>query len=299
MHGEKVKALRSDNGREYTSNAFNKLLKECGIQHQLSCPRTPQQNGVAERINRTIVEAARSMLHGRGVGKEFWAEAIATAVYVRNRCTSKVLPSRTPMELWSGEKPNVEHLRVFGCKAFVHIPREKRGKMDAKASECIFGGYADSTKGYRLWDKDAKRLVVSRDVVFYEEDDAPSTQQQELVKEDAAAEEVVGAHKEETPDVEEPSLTSTTSSNAAEPTQESECTNINMHERRYTQRERKAPKPDGYWYDEEEAAKQHKMAPHESHMAYAIMGVLMDGEPRTLEEALSRPDQAQWRKAAE
>ena len=135
--------------------------------------------------------------------------------------------------------------------------------------------------------------------MFYEEDDAPSTQQQELVKEDAAVEEVVGAHKEETRDVEEPSPTSTTSSNAAEPTQESEHTDINTHERRYPQRERKAPKPDGYWYEEEEAAKQQKMAPHESNMAYAMMGVLMDGEPRTLEEALSRPDQVEWRKAAE
>eukprot|EP00171_Calliarthron_tuberculosum_P001057 IDg1057t1 len=110
----KLKALRSDNGGEYLSNEFKTYLITNGIKHQLTVAYTPQQNGVAERMNRTLLNLARSMLHHKGIDKKFWAEAISTAVYIRNRVTSRALPSNTtPHHIWHNSVPNVSHLRVF------------------------------------------------------------------------------------------------------------------------------------------------------------------------------------------
>ena len=167
--GRFVKTLRTDNGGEYISGAFKAYLKENGIVHQLTAPYSPQQNGVAERANRTLVEAARCMLLARNISKTFWAEAIATATYVKNRCPTKELKV-TPHEVWTGRKPQVEHLRVFGCKAYAHVPKEKRDKLDAKSRECLFLGYPLGSKAYRLYDVEDKRIIISRDVVF---DEAP------------------------------------------------------------------------------------------------------------------------------
>jgi hypothetical protein len=120
--GMKIKTLRSDNGGEFVSKKFDNFLDECGIQRQTSAPYTPQQNGVAERANRTIMECARSMIRAQGLDLEFWAEAVNMVVYIKNRCPTKALESKTPQEAWTSRKPDVSHLRVFSCKAFAHIP---------------------------------------------------------------------------------------------------------------------------------------------------------------------------------
>jgi transposase InsO family protein len=101
--------LRTDRGGEYTSNYFQSYLKNQGIQHQLTAPYSPQQNGVAERFNRTIIEMAKSMMHNANLPYTFWAEAIYTATYIRNRCISKTFDNKsiTPEELWTGHKPSV------------------------------------------------------------------------------------------------------------------------------------------------------------------------------------------------
>ena len=83
---------------------------------------------------------------------KFWAEAVSTAVYERNRCPTKAVEGMTPYEAWHGEKPKVEHLRVFGCAVYAHIPKDERGKFDSKARKCILLGYGQKTKGYRLFD---------------------------------------------------------------------------------------------------------------------------------------------------
>ena len=165
----KIKVLRSDNGGEYMSNAFLAFLKAHGIEKQTSTPYTPQQNGVAERANRTIVEMARSMIHAQHMKLEFWAEAVVNAVYVRNRCPTRALPSITPEEAWSGKKPCISHLRVFGCIAYAMVGDEKRGKLDAKGTKCLFLGYCVGTKAYRLMDVETKKIIKSRDVVFIED----------------------------------------------------------------------------------------------------------------------------------
>ncbi|CAL8132132.1 unnamed protein product [Prunus armeniaca] len=166
--GFNVKCLRSDRGGEFTSSEFNKLCEVEGIQRQLSMAYTPQQNGVVERKNRTVVEMAKAMLHEKGLPYYLWAEAVHTAVYLLNRCPTKALGDKTPFEAYSGRKPGLAHLKIFGCLCYVHIPSEVRQKLDAKSTKSIFVGYAICEKGYRVYDPATKKILLSRDVVFDE-----------------------------------------------------------------------------------------------------------------------------------
>ena len=122
--GHKIKALQSDNGREF--------LKAAGIKRCLTVPHTPQQNGVAERINRTLIESALCLLIESGLPSSFWAEAMATANHVRNRCVTKSLPKGTPYEVWFGKRPNVSHLHVFGEKVYILNKDPTKGKFGQK-----------------------------------------------------------------------------------------------------------------------------------------------------------------------
>jgi len=144
--GRKLKKLRTDRGGEFLSGEFTTFCKERGIKRQLTNPHTPQQNGVAERKNRTIMEMARSMLNGKSLPNSFWAEAVNTAVYILNRCTTKAVDGRTPQEAYSGKKPSVAHLKVFGSECFMHIPDEERTKLQPKSRKCIFLGYDMESK---------------------------------------------------------------------------------------------------------------------------------------------------------
>ena len=114
----KLKTLHTDNGGEDTSNEFNEFPKREGIKYECSVPKTPEQNGVAERLNRTLIETVRAMLSSSRLPRKFWAEALSTAVYLKNRSYTKAVLDMTPHEAWSGSKPNVKHLRVFGCIAY-------------------------------------------------------------------------------------------------------------------------------------------------------------------------------------
>ena len=117
------------------------------------------------------------MLSGAGLGQEFWAEAVSTTCYLVNRSPSSALDDTTPHEVWFGKKPSLQHLRVFGCDAYVHVPKENRSKLDKKenrskmdknAEKCIFIGYKDGVKGYKLWNPETKKTVYSWDAVFRE-----------------------------------------------------------------------------------------------------------------------------------
>lgn len=105
---------------ENTTPYFLDFLKENGIRHQMTTRYTPQQNGVAERLNRTIIEKARSMLRSKHLDNSFWADAVACACYLMNRTSTKGLSNMTPQEAWTGFKPTVSHLRVFGCGLFTY-----------------------------------------------------------------------------------------------------------------------------------------------------------------------------------
>lgn len=165
---KKIKVLRSDNGKEYSNKVFSDFLAASGIKHQTSTPYTPEQNGLAERMNRTLVEHAKCMLFEAKLHKQFWAEAVTTAAYLINRSPSRVLAEVTPYEKWTGNKPNISNLKIFGSKAMVHIPKQSRLKWDRKSRELIFVGYCNNTKGYRLYDPINKKIVISRDVIFIE-----------------------------------------------------------------------------------------------------------------------------------
>ncbi|CAL8078779.1 unnamed protein product [Prunus armeniaca] len=164
----KVKCVRSDRGGEFTSSEFNKPCEDGGIQRQLTMADTHQQNGVVERKNRTVVEMAKAMLHEKGLPYYLWAEAVHTAVYILNRCPTKALRDKTPFEAYSTRKLGVAHLKVFGSVCFVHKPEESRQKLDAKSTRGVFVGYATCEKGYRVFDPATRKLILSRDIVFYE-----------------------------------------------------------------------------------------------------------------------------------
>ena len=112
---------------------------------------------------------ARSMLKSKKLPKEFWAEAVACAVYLSNRSPTRSVWGKTPQEAWSGRKPGISHLRVFGSIAHVHVPDERRTKLDDKSESFIFIGYDANSKGYKLYNPHNKKIVISRDVVFDEE----------------------------------------------------------------------------------------------------------------------------------
>lgn len=166
--GKKLKVLRSDNGTEFVNNAFDDYLKNNGILRQLTVPYTPQQNGVAERFNRTLIEMARCMLVGSNLGEHLWAEAVNTAAYLRNRAPTRALDGVTPFESFYGNKPNVAHLKIFGSLA-IALDKRQKGKFRPKGKEYLMVGYSDTSKAYRLYEKRTQQLIVSRDVYFVEQ----------------------------------------------------------------------------------------------------------------------------------
>ncbi len=150
---EPIMKLRTDNGGEYLSKEFQAYLASNGIEHQLTVPHSPQQNGVAERLNRTLVESARAMLSHSNLPNRFWAEAVSTAAYLRNRTTTSANEEQlTPYEKWHGHKPDISNLKVFGCAAYSHVSNAQRRKLDKKARRMCFVGYSKNPKGYRLID---------------------------------------------------------------------------------------------------------------------------------------------------
>ena len=120
-------------------------------------------------MNRVLMEKVRVMLIQSKLPHRFWAEALNTAVHVHNLSPSRLLGDKTPREMFTGKKPNVAYLRSFGCTAYAHVPKEQRKKLDPKSKKCIFMGYGQSTKGYRLYDIEKKGIILSRDVVFVEQ----------------------------------------------------------------------------------------------------------------------------------
>ena len=164
--GRKLKALRTDNGGEYISKEFETYLKQNGIRHERTVPKTREQNGVAERMNRTIVETARCMLAEAKLPRKFWAEAVSTAVYLRNRSSTTAVSGMTPFEALTGDKLCVDILRLFGCLAYVHVPKDERRKFDSKSKRCIIPN--QKTKAYQLYEKIRGRIIYSRDVIFDE-----------------------------------------------------------------------------------------------------------------------------------
>ena len=169
FHGKTVKILRSDTGGEFMSTEFKVYLREKGIKRERTTAGTSEQNGVVERAQRTLQGATRTMLGGAKLSYGFWGEAVNTAAYLKNRTITKALPlSKTPYEVFYGTKPDVSHLRVFGCTAYACVDRQH--KLANTAVKTRMMGYASEQKAYRLWDPVGRKVIISRDVRFDEAD---------------------------------------------------------------------------------------------------------------------------------
>lgn len=164
----KLKAFRSDNGGEYVSKQLQKWAAEKGIQWEFTVPYNPHQNGVAERANRTILEKTRTMLLAANLKKSLWPLAYLWAIQLKNQSPSFALPEVTPTQALHGRIPDLRHLRVFGCVAYVHIPQEKRvksAKLEPRSRKCQMVGY-DGSGIYRACDR--SKIIRTKDVIFDE-----------------------------------------------------------------------------------------------------------------------------------
>ncbi|RVW54669.1 Copia protein [Vitis vinifera] len=170
----KIQVLKSDNAKEYFTSSLSTYLQNHGIIHISSCVDTPQQNGVAERKNRHLLEVARCLMFSSNVPNYFWGEAILTATYLINRMPSRVLTFQSPRQLFLKQFPHTHAassdlpLKVFGCTAFVHVYPQNRSKFAPRANKCIFLGYSPTQKGYKCYSPTNKRFYTTMDVSFFE-----------------------------------------------------------------------------------------------------------------------------------
>ena len=168
----KIKILRSDNGGEFTNRRFQAYFPQHGLLHETSCSQTPQQNGVAERKNRHILETSRAVLLGTHVPSCLWGDAVATVVYLINHMPAKILHFKTPLQILSTHisLPSLLMLspRIFGCVAFVHLHKNQRTKLDPCAIQCLFLGYGLHKKGFMCYDPNTHRTYIIMDVTFLE-----------------------------------------------------------------------------------------------------------------------------------
>lgn len=165
---KKIKVLRTDRSVEFCSKQFSEYCEETGIGRNYTAPYTPQQNGVVERRNRTVVAMARSFLKEKGMPSNLWGEAIRHSVYVLNRLPTRSLSGTTPYKAWTGRKPDLSHLRIFGCLAHMKVPSAHVIKLDDRRKKVIYLGKELGTKACRLYDPTTGRIQVSSDVIFEE-----------------------------------------------------------------------------------------------------------------------------------
>ena len=161
--------LRTDRGGKFTSHEFNTFCDKNGIKRHLTAPYTPQQNGVVERRNRTLMEMTMSVLKHMNIPNELWGEAVRHSTYLINRVATRSLEGKTPYEMLRLAKPNLSHIKVFGCICFARTETPGRKKLDDRTIKLVHLETEPGSKAYRLLDPITKRIVVSRDVHFTED----------------------------------------------------------------------------------------------------------------------------------
>lgn len=164
--GKRIKCIQSDNGLEYVNREFDEFLQEQGITRRLTVPHNPQQNGVAERRNRTLMETARCLLAQSELSPSFWAEAVNAANFIRNRCPTSKLKGKTPYEAWIGKPPDVGNFQRFGCEVHILDQTPNKSKLASRSKKGIFIGYNLESKGYKVWIPSEGKFQTSRDVKF-------------------------------------------------------------------------------------------------------------------------------------
>ena len=164
----KIKTLRLDRGGEFTSNEFSKYCLEHGIKRQLTTPYSPQQNGVVERKNMTVISMVQAMLKAKDLPRELWGEAVSTVVYILNQSSTKALQGQSPHEKWTERKPFVDHMRIFGSINHVKNIISHLTKLEDRSQPMVFIGYELGTMGYKCFDSVNFKVIISRDVIFEE-----------------------------------------------------------------------------------------------------------------------------------
>ena len=174
--GKTPQHFHADGGSEYVNNNVKKLLEKNGVKFTTTAPYSPHQNAIAERANRTLLESARAMMFQAAAPKNLWAEAVKYAAYLRNRTPHKKLDMQLPIRLFpslgNGSTHDNAHLhrhtRVWGCRAWMHLSKNKTGKLAERAVECVFLGVDSMKQGYRLYQLDNGAVCISRNVIFDE-----------------------------------------------------------------------------------------------------------------------------------
>lgn len=283
--GKRAKRVRSDNGSEYVNHELASYFSNKGIIHETSVRYNPQQNGAAERLNRTLVEKVRAMLHDKALPAELWAEAYVTANTVRNVSPTNTR-DRTPWELFYGSKPDVSMLRVFGSNAYSHIPKKLRTKLDAVSEAGIFIGYEPNTKGYRILlnerTRDGKpKIIISRDVIVDESCNTVKPVTIQVEDPDAATGSADNENSDGYDTADDKSTadeTTDTAGNPAAPATQSPAAAPSAPEKRYPQRARTKPSE---WY----------------RVQQPTVNMTVIKEPCTYEEALASEEVSEWQQA--
>jgi hypothetical protein len=165
----KINILSSNNGGEYTSKEFVRFCRYVRIKREITTPYNPQQNGVVERNNRTIMEVVNTMIQDQYLPMHLWEEATRTTIYVQNRLSHSALGFKTHEEMFSGNKPKVSHLKIFGCLVFIHIMEERRTKLDPSGKNGIFVGYYEISKAFIIYILGYPHIEINKDVTFDED----------------------------------------------------------------------------------------------------------------------------------
>ena len=165
---QNINILRTDNGLEFLNKDMDEIMEKYRIKHEKTVPYTPEQNGKAERENRTLIESARTVLLNKTLKKSLWAEAVNFAAYILNR-TRKTSLNKSPYELWHGKKPSISYFRIFGTEVYYHIPKQKRLKWDQKAKLGLFAGYDEGVKGFKVLIPESNKVDLFINVKFKNE----------------------------------------------------------------------------------------------------------------------------------
>ncbi|XP_073287691.1 uncharacterized protein [Primulina huaijiensis] len=166
LHDLRVGKIRTDHGKEFENSHFTSFCEKRGITHEFSAPKTPQQNGIAERKNRTLQEMARVMLSSKNISKRFWAEALNTACHISNRVYLRSGSTMTSYEIIMGKRPNLKYFHVFGCVCYVLNDRDHLAKFDSKSDKCLFLGYSSNSRAYRMYNLRTRTTMESINIVF-------------------------------------------------------------------------------------------------------------------------------------
>lgn len=284
----KIKCLRTDNGGEFCGNEMEKFLRSNGIVHQTTNAHTPEQNGMLERMNRSIVEKAKCLLFDAKLNIKFWAEAVNTSVYLKNRSIAAGLSDKTPFEMWYNRKPDLSHIRVFGSTAMVHVPKANRTKWQKKSTKMILMGFGESTKGYRVFNPENGSIISSRDVIIIEKGNEEINI---IIKSDSVGDSTENEIRIES-EINETNLPQTDEEEMSNPDDnDSDYVPDNAQEVQDSVQENQMP-----LRRSQREAKPHIFNDYVTYLC-PVSEIKQENSPNTVVEALSQPDRELWKQA--